>query len=258
MPPVLYVVATPLGNLEDVSLRALRVLKEADLIFAEDTRKTRKLLAANGIMKKNVKSCHAANEGFRLVEACRLLDEGKVLALVTDAGTPGVSDPGALLVSAARDAGHSVVPIPGPSAVTAALSASGFSGKGFHFLGFPPRKNGPRRRYFEEYSEAAEPLVFFESPHRIKKTLAVLAEVLETRTIVLFREMTKIYEESLRGNASDVLLALGDPVRGEVVVVLEGAAKTKNKVSKPRLRDTSLEAVAEPMGEEVPDEGSRD
>ena len=137
MPSVLYVVATPLGNLEDVSLRALRVLKEADLIFAEDTRKTRKLLTANGIIKKNLKSCHAANEASRLDEACRLLGEGKDLALVTDAGTPGVSDPGALLVSAVRNAGHRVVPIPGPSAVTAALSASGFS-EGGRLCGLVP------------------------------------------------------------------------------------------------------------------------
>jgi 16S rRNA (cytidine1402-2'-O)-methyltransferase len=212
------VVATPIGNLEDVSLRSLRVLGEVGAIAAEDTRVTARLLARHGL-RKTLFSYRAPVEQRALPRAMAALAEGDV-ALVTDAGTPTLSDPGQRLVDAAWSAGHTVVPVPGPSAVTAALAVSGLGGPGFCFTGYLPRKPGELRRFFEGLREGDRPTVAFESPHRVRRSLAILAEVLPERRLALARELTKVHEEVLRGTAAEVLTALGEPVRGEITLVL--------------------------------------
>jgi 16S rRNA (cytidine1402-2'-O)-methyltransferase len=215
------VVATPVGNLEDVTLRALRVLGEVETIAAEDTRVTARLLARHGI-RKRLLSYRAPVERRSLPAILQALESGDV-ALVSDAGTPTVSDPGSKLVAAAAAAGHSVVPIPGPSAVTAALSVSGFEGPGFVFLGYLPRKPGELRRLFASLADEPRPAVAFESPYRVLKSLAVLAEVLPERPLILGRELTKLHEELLRGTAAEVSAALRQP-RGEFTLVLAGCS----------------------------------
>src|SRR5216683_1897079 len=217
----LYVVATPIGNLEDVSARALRVLGEVSTIAAEDTRVTSRLLARHGIRKPMV-SYRAPVERRGLPRVMTALDEGDV-ALVSDAGTPTLSDPGQALVTAAWAAGHTVVPIPGPSSVTAALSAAGYGGPGFPFLGYLPRKPGEMRRLMESLRDDSRPAVAFESPYRVQKSLALIAESLPERSITLTRELTKVHEEVLRGTASEVLAALGDRARGEFTLVISGS-----------------------------------
>jgi len=217
----LFVVATPIGNLEDLSARALRVLGEATAIAAEDTRVTSRLLARHGI-RKPLMSYRAPVERRGLPRVMAALDEGDV-ALVSDAGTPTLSDPGQALVTAAWAAGHTVVPIPGPSSVTAALSIAGYGGPGFTFLGYLPRKPGEMRRLMESLREDPRPAVAFESPYRVQKSLALLAESLPERSITLTRELTKMHEEVLRGTASEVLAALGERARGEFTLVISGA-----------------------------------
>ena len=214
----LYVVATPIGNLEDVTLRALRVLGEVDVIAAEDTRVTGRLLARHGLRKRML-SYRAPVEQRTLPRVLSALDVGDV-ALVTDAGTPTLSDPGQRLVAAAWARGHRVMPLPGPSAVTAALSAAGYGGPGFCFAGYLPRKPGELRRFFEGLREADRPTVAFESPHRLRRALAVLAEVLPDRQVAVARELTKLHEQILRGTAAEVAAALGDAVRGEITLVI--------------------------------------
>ncbi len=214
----LYVVATPIGNLEDVTLRALRVLGEVDVIAAEDTRVTGRLLARHGLRRRML-SYRAPVEERMLPRVLEALQAGDV-ALVTDAGTPTLSDPGQRLVDAAWAAGHRVVPLPGPSAVTAALAAAGWGGPGFCFTGYLPRKPGELRRFFEGLRGADRPTVAFESPHRLRRALAALAEVLPERRVALARELTKVHEEVLRGTAAEVLAALGEPVRGEITLVI--------------------------------------
>jgi 16S rRNA (cytidine1402-2'-O)-methyltransferase len=217
----LYVVATPIGNLEDVSARALRVLGEVSAIAAEDTRITARLLARHGIRKPLI-SYRAPVERRGLPRIMAALDEGDV-ALVSDAGTPSVSDPGQPLVTAAWAAGHTVVPIPGPSSVTAALSIAGYGGPGFTFLGYLPRKPGEMRRLMETLREDPRPAVAFDSPYRIARSLALIGEVLPERSLTVSRELTKMHEEVLRGTAAEVLAALGDRARGEFTVVISGA-----------------------------------
>jgi 16S rRNA (cytidine1402-2'-O)-methyltransferase len=217
----LYVVATPIGNLEDVSARALRILGEVSAIAAEDTRVTARLLARHGIRKPLI-SYRAPVERRGLPRVMSALDEGDV-ALVSDAGTPSVSDPGQPLVTAAWAAGHTVVPIPGPSSVTAALSIAGYSGPGFTFLGYLPRKPGEMRRLMETLREDPRPAVAFDSPYRIARSLALIGEVLPERSLTVSRELTKMHEEVLRGTAAEVLAALGDRARGEFTVVISGA-----------------------------------
>jgi 16S rRNA (cytidine1402-2'-O)-methyltransferase len=217
----LFVIGTPIGNLEDVTARALRVLGEVGAIAAEDTRVTARLLGRHGIRKPLI-SYRAPVEKRGLPRVMAALDEGDV-ALVSDAGTPTVSDPGQALVTAAWAAGHSVVPIPGPSSVTAALSVAGYSGPGFTFLGYLPRKPGEIRRLLTRLAEDSRPAVAFESPFRVKKSLAVMAEVLPERQVTVTRELTKLHEEVLRGTASEVLAALGDRARGEFTLVISGA-----------------------------------
>lgn len=215
----LFVVGTPIGNLEDLSARALRVLAEVDAIAAEDTRVTGRLLARHGLRKRML-SYRAPVEGRTLQRVLDALAEGDV-ALVTDAGTPGVSDPGARLVAAAVEAGHEVVPIPGPSSVGAAVSISGFGGPGYTFAGYLPRKPGELRRFFEGLRDAERMTVAFESPHRVQKALAALAEVLPERRVVVARELTKVHEEVLRGTAAEVAGAVNP--RGEFVLVIDQA-----------------------------------
>jgi 16S rRNA (cytidine1402-2'-O)-methyltransferase len=217
----LYVVGTPIGNLEDVTARALRILGEVGSIAAEDTRITARLLARHGIRKPLI-SYRAPVEKRGLPRVMAALDQHDV-ALVSDAGTPTVSDPGQALVTAAWAAGHKVVPVPGPSSVTAALSASGYGGPGFTFLGYLPRKPGEMRRVLATLVDDARPAVAFDSPYRVKKSLAIIAEVLPDRDLTVARELTKIHEEMLRGTASEVLAALGDRSRGEFTLVISGA-----------------------------------
>jgi len=217
----LFVVATPIGNLEDVSARAVRVLGEVRAIAAEDTRVTARLLARHSIRKPMI-SYRAPVERRGLPRVMGALDEGDV-ALVSDAGTPTLSDPGQTLVTAAWAAGHTVVPIPGPSSVTAALSIAGYGGLGFTFVGYLPRKPGEMRRFLESIAGDRRPTVAFDSPFRIRKSLAVIAETLPERSLTLTRELTKVHEEVLRGTAAEVLAALGERTRGEFTLVISGA-----------------------------------
>ncbi len=223
----LYVVGTPIGNLEDITLRALRILKEVDVILCEDTRETKKLLSRYDITKPTI-SYHTHSKLSKVDHILKLLEEGKNLALVSDAGTPGISDPGSYLVLKIKEAFGdevTVVPIAGPNAAIAALSASGFSASDFLFLGFLPHKKG-RETLFSEIVASERSVVFYESPHRILKTLVRLKELLrESRTVVIGREISKVYESFIRGSASEVLehfTSHPDQVRGEFVVIVEG------------------------------------
>lgn len=217
----LYVVATPIGNLEDVTARAVRILGEVSAIAAEDTRITSRLLARHGVRKPLI-SYRAPVERRGLPRVMSALDEGDV-ALVSDAGSPTLSDPGQALVEAAWAAGHTVVPVPGASAITAALSVAGYVGPGFTFLGYLPRKPGEMRRLLATLAEDPRPAVAFESPYRVRKSLVLVAEVLPERHVTVARELTKLHEQVLRGTASDVLAALSDPARGEFTLVISGA-----------------------------------
>jgi len=217
----LFVIGTPIGNLEDTTARAIRVLGEVGAIAAEDTRVTSRLLARHGIRKPLI-SYRAPVERRGLPRVLAALDEHDV-ALVSDAGTPAVSDPGQALVEAAWAAGHTVVPIPGPSAVTAALSVAGYGGPGFTFLGYLPRKPGEMRRLLATLVDDPRPAVAFDSPYRVVKSLALIAEVLPERHLTVTRELTKVYEEVLRGTADEVRSALGDRARGEFTLVISGA-----------------------------------
>ncbi|MGH2928495.1 MAG: 16S rRNA (cytidine(1402)-2'-O)-methyltransferase [Candidatus Dormibacteraceae bacterium] len=217
----LYVVATPIGNLEDVTLRAIRVLSEVALIAAEDTRVTARLLQRHQIRKAMV-SYRAPIERKILPRMLAALALGDV-AIVSDAGTPTLSDPGQRLVDAAWDAGHDVVPIPGPSAVTAAVAAAGFPGAGFTFAGFLPRKPGELGRFLRAAEESPYQTVCFESPHRILKSLGAIREALPERPIAVCRELTKVHEEVLRGTAAQVMEELGDRARGEFTLVISSA-----------------------------------
>jgi 16S rRNA (cytidine1402-2'-O)-methyltransferase len=219
----LFVIGTPIGNLEDTTARALRILGEVGAIAAEDTRVTARLLARHGIRKPLI-SYRAPVERRGLPRVLAALDVHDV-ALVSDAGTPTVSDPGQALVEAAWTAGHTVVPIPGPSAVTAALSVAGYGGPGFTFLGYLPRKPGEMRRLLATLSDDPRPAVAFDSPYRVLKSLAVIAEVFPERHLTVGRELTKVHEEVLRGTAVEVMAALGDRARGEFTVVISPSAK---------------------------------
>jgi len=217
----LYVIGTPIGNLEDTTARAVRVLGEVGAIAAEDTRVTARLLARYGIRKPLI-SYRAPVERRGLPRVLSALAEHDV-ALVSDAGTPSISDPGQALVNAAWAAGHTVVPIPGPSAITAGLSIAGYGGPGFTFLGYLPRKPGEMRRLLSTLVDDPRPAVAFDSPYRVRKSLGVIADVLPERHLTVARELTKIHEEVLRGTAAEVLAALGERARGEFTLVISGA-----------------------------------
>lgn len=223
----LYLVATPIGNLEDITARALRILREVDLVAAEDTRHTRRLLDHFGIAAKLV-SLFEHNERSRSGMLVEKLRGGESVAIVTDAGSPGIADPGYPVVRAAVAEGFRVESIPGPSAVIAALQVSGLPTDAFAFVGFLPVKPGARRRALEELHERRETIVAFESPHRIERCLADLEAVWGERPMALVRELTKVHEQVLRGSAREVRAALReDQKRGEMVLVLGGRTRAE-------------------------------
>jgi len=219
MPGILFVVATPIGNLEDVTARALRILSTVSLIAAEDTRRTAHLLARYAITTPTT-SFHHHNETAKAASIIARLQEGHSVALVSDAGTPEVSDPGGRLVRSAIDAGIRVEPIPGPSAVLAALTASGLTAQSFTFLGFPPTRSKDRKLWFDCLRTAGRTVVLFESPHRLKATLEEIRQVVGDCEVAIGREITKIHEEFIRGPISSVLLSLSNPI-GEFTIVVE-------------------------------------
>ena len=227
----LFLVATPIGNLEDITLRALRVLREADLIAAEDTRRTAKLLAHYDIHTKTT-SFYEQVEREKTPRLLEHLASGRSLALVSDAGTPGISDPGYRLTRAVIEAGFRVEAVPGASAVLAALVPSGLPTDSFSFVGFPPPKAKAREGWLRDLAGRRETLVFFEAPHRIRATLEAALAVLGDRQISVGRELTKLHEETVRGSVSAALARLGEP-RGEFTVVLAGAADEPAVVALP-------------------------
>ena len=227
MKGTLYIVSTPLGNLEDVTLRALRILKEVDLVAAEDTRHSLKFLNHFGI-KKPLISYWGEKEKLRADETLQRLKDGKAVALISDAGTPGISDPGTLLIQKAIEEGINVVPVPGPSAVIAALSLSGFRTEEFTFFGFLPAKQVQRKKMLSRIILEQRTLVFYEAPHRILDAVADFAEIMGGRNVVVIKELTKFHEEVLRGTVSDVLGRLEQStIAGEYVIVLEGRPETE-------------------------------
>ncbi len=229
----LYVVATPIGNLKDLTLRALEVLKEADLILCEDTRTTRKLLSHYKISGKKLLSFYKDNEKKRLPQVLKYLKEGARVALVSEAGTPGLSDPGAFLVTRVREAGYPIIPVPGPSALTTFLSVSGWDlGRGFLFLGFPPAKKNERLKLLKEIRDYPYPLIFFVPPHRLRSFLKEALDLLGNRTVVIGRELTKTFEEVLSFPLKEALSHFGTcPPRGELVLLIAEAPETGSKAS---------------------------
>ena len=221
-PQTLYVVATPIGNLADITLRALAVLQRADLVCAEDTRVSQQLLSAYGIRAKLV-SVREHNERQMTETITAALAAGQVVAQISDAGTPAVCDPGARLASGVREAGFKVVPVAGASAVMAALSVAGVTQSDFYFAGFLPPKAGERAQWFERWREVPYAVAMFETPHRIKAALAQMAEILPNRHLVLAREISKTFETFISGSVADVLAAVradANQTRGEMVLVL--------------------------------------
>jgi 16S rRNA (cytidine1402-2'-O)-methyltransferase len=218
MPGTLFVVATPIGNLEDITVRALRILREVAVIAAEDTRRTAHLLARHAIATPST-SLHEHNEARKSAALVERLLKGDSIALVSDAGTPTVSDPGGLLIRAAIDAGIRVEPVPGPSAVLAALAASGLPTGAFAFVGFPKTRGKDRKTWFDRVKAIRGTIVFFEAPHRIQSTLNEIAREIGDCQAVVCRELTKVHEELVRGPISEVIRLLG-PGRGEFTVVL--------------------------------------
>jgi len=241
----LYLVATPIGNLEDVTLRALRVLREVDLIAAEDTRTARKLLSHHGIGARLL-SYNEHNKQARIPRILAALSRGPV-ALISEAGMPGVSDPGQELVAAAAAAGFPVVPIPGPSAVTAALAVFGLPARQFTYVGFLPRRAGERRRLLASLAAAPRTVVAFESPHRLRRTLSDLLAVWGDRRLAVCRELTKAFEEVFRGRISDALERFQEP-RGEFTLVIEGASTDVGATFRsPASRAAELDAAQDDL-----------
>ena len=240
-----FVVSTPIGNLEDITLRAVNVLKDCDVIACEDTRNTKKLLARYGI-KTSLTSYHEHNEVEKSPKLLEKLKEGKNVALVSDAGTPSVSDPGWRLVNLSIENNIEVIPIPGPSAVLSALVVSGLPTDSFLFLGFFPRTASKKKELLKDIKHYPYTLVFYESARRLSGTLSVLLEVLGERNICVAREMTKLYEEAIRGSVSEVISILSDrgSIKGEVTVVLEGRREGQKEISKEEMQKT-LRAMKE-------------
>ena len=237
-PGTLYLVATPIGNLEDITLRALRTLKECDLVAAEDTRRTGQLLHHFGISKPLL-SYFKFSEARRSEEILERLNRGEKIALVTDAGSPGISDPGERVVRAAIAAGLRVEAVPGPSALVAALTASGLPTEEFHFIGFLPHKSGQRKKKLEQLKPCPGTLVLYESPYRVEKLLGELNEVFGSRQVVLARELTKRFEQFLRGTPtelSDIIRARG--ARGEFVVLIGEATPREPKIASETSENT--------------------
>ena len=234
--PGLYLVATPIGNLRDITLRALDLLADADLVACEDTRRTRKLLTHLGSAAPTL-SCHKFNERARVRQVLARLDEGKNVALVSDAGTPGLSDPGARLIEAVAHAGYVIEPIPGPSAPAASISICGMESSAYLFAGYPPPRKNARKRFFNSILAAEKgralqdpksipwPVVLFEAPHRIQSCLMDLAEQFGDRKVVVIREMTKLHEEVVRGSLAEAAkLLAARPAKGEFTLVVAGGS----------------------------------
>ena len=231
----LYIVATPIGNLEDITLRAVRILKEVDLIAAEDTRHTLKLLNHLEISKPMI-SYHRHNEGERTDDLIKELEAGKHIALVSDAGTPGICDPGEEIIKRCIEKNIKIIPIPGACAMVNALIASGISTKEFSFLGFLPLNMKTRREKLEEIKNSNKTTILYEAPHKLKNTLKDLSDIVENRKMVLARELTKIHEEYIRGTV-DELIEKSENLKGEIVLIIEESKKKEEN----KLNDLSLE-----------------
>lgn len=241
---ILYVVATPIGNLEDITHRAIRILREVSLIAAEDTRHTRKLLSHYKIESaRPLMSYHEHSNDAQRDKVVAALEEGDV-ALVSDAGTPGINDPGFALVRAALDAGHVISPIPGPSAPVAALAASGFPSDSFLYLGYFSRKTSQRQSQLEKVAQQAYTLIFLETPHRLLDALEDIRSVLGERQICVAREMTKLYEEFFRGSPSDAIAHFQTQApRGEITLIIAGATIEHELWTEIRLRQEIIAAL---------------
>jgi 16S rRNA (cytidine1402-2'-O)-methyltransferase len=257
MPGILYIVATPIGNLEDITLRAIRTLKEADVIAAEDTRHTQVLLKHFAI-NTPLTSFHDHNERTKTAQLVTRLERGESIALVSDAGTPAISDPGYRLVVAAIGAGIRVIPIAGPSALIAALSAAGLPTDGFDFRGFLPARKQERRSKLQELRDGRYTMVFYETPHRLQESLDDVREILGDRRMVLAREVTKLYEEFLRGRISEVIGEVSRrEIRGEMTLVIEGCSDSNaaseeallDEIDKLKGEGMRIKEIAEIIGE---------
>jgi 16S rRNA (cytidine1402-2'-O)-methyltransferase len=254
--PALYLVATPIGNLEDITLRALRILKEVDVIACEDTRQTQKLLNHYAISTRTT-SYHEHNEMTRSAELVKEMQEGASVALVTDAGMPGISDPGYRLVTLAIRHHLPVIPVPGASAFVSALVASGLPSESFRFHGFLPAKRGERRAALEKIKDVQETQAFYEAPHRIVEAIGDVAEILgESRHVVVARELTKLHEEFLRGSARDVLANLKqrEVVKGEITLLIAKAEDNPEGKSPQTSRVSVRDRVKQLMADESVDE----
>lgn len=252
----LFVVATPIGNLEDITIRCLEVLRTVDAIACEDTRKSRILLQKWSITARLV-SLHKFSESRKTEMILERLAQGQTVAIISDAGTPAISDPGNRLVRAALDAGFRVVPIPGPSSITATLSVSGMDCSRFTFLGFAPRKDEQRRAFFEGLVREGHTCIFLETPHRIVDTLTVASDILGGRRVALMRELTKLHEEILTGQASEILSELKrrQAVKGEIVVVVEGGPQPEDRIDLVDIVRTLMEEGL--SGKRLADEARR-
>jgi 16S rRNA (cytidine1402-2'-O)-methyltransferase len=257
MPGILYIVATPIGNLEDITLRAIRTLKEADVIAAEDTRHTQVLLKHFAI-NTPLTSFHDHNERTKTAQLVTRLERGESIALVSDAGTPAISDPGYRLVVAAIGAGIRVIPIAGPSALIAALSAAGLPTDGFDFRGFLPARKQERRSKLQELRDGRYTMVFYETPHRLQESLDDVREILGDRRMVLAREVTKLHEEFLRGRISEVIGEVSRrEIRGEMTLVIEGCSDSNaaseealvEEIDKLKDEGMRIKEIAEILGE---------
>jgi len=240
----LYVVATPLGNLQDLSQRAIEVLKQIDLVAAEDTRRSRALLSHFGISAQ-MESYHGDSSPARIQHIVKQLVSGKHVALLSDSGTPAVSDPGAELVRQAVDRGVKVVPIPGPSAVTTAFSVAGISASGFLFAGYPPRKASEKRQFLAQIAAQPRPVILYEAPQRVAETLQLLVEVCPQRQIVIARELTKLHEEIRYGLVAEIAEAISSQEqRGEFTLVLNAAPQPtrSSRISEENVRE-AVEAM---------------
>ncbi len=245
-PGTLYIVATPIGNLEDMTVRAVKTLTKADLIAAEDTRHSRRLLDHYQIQTRMI-SCHEHNETAKTKGLIEQLNCGKNIALISDAGTPCISDPGYFLVSEAAKAGIAVIPIPGCNAAAAALSVSGLPTDTFFFMGFPPRKKQKQQQAIARLSRLSATLIFYESPRRISALVAVLIDILGNRMACLGREITKLHEEYLRGTLSDIYdtLETRSVIKGECTLLVQGASDTPPVVEDEHLRQILIQQMAE-------------
>jgi 16S rRNA (cytidine1402-2'-O)-methyltransferase len=243
---VLYVVATPIGSLDDITRRALRILSEVDLIACEDTRQTRKLLEHYQITTPMI-SYHEHNEAARAEELVRKLEEGVKIAQVSDAGTPGISDPGYRMIKLAIDRGMMVVPVPGASALIAALAGSGLPTDAFEFRGFLPAKSGQRKTVLESFKSAAHTIVLYEAPHRIRETMEDIVAMLgPSRRVVVARELTKIHEEFIRGTAAAVLARVqARELKGEITLLIGGGESSPEAAETKDLRGRLSEIMQE-------------